>query len=67
MFKKSIHSDLKQFCSDNFIVVYYMIGSSQTEESILDTQRTKTAYEEIGIYFVSSNFFELLNKNKKFY
>ncbi|XP_051162865.1 nibrin [Leptopilina boulardi] len=56
MFKKSIHSDLKQFCSDNFIVVYYMIGSSQTEESILDTQRTKTAYEEID---------ELLRKSKR--
>lgn len=51
MFNKSVHTDLMQFCSDKFIVVYYMIGSDQTEESILDSQKMKTAYEEIGIYF----------------
>lgn len=49
MFNKSVHTDLNKFCTDNFAVVYYMIGSNQTEESILETQRTKTAYEEIGI------------------
>ncbi|XP_043481589.1 nibrin [Leptopilina heterotoma] len=56
MFNKSVHTDLNKFCTDNFAVVYYMIGSNQTEESILETQKTKTAYEEIE---------ELLRKSKR--
>lgn len=56
MFNKSVHTDLNKFCTDNFAVVYYMIGSNQTEESILETQRTKTAYEEIE---------DLLRKSKR--
>ncbi|XP_033207383.1 nibrin isoform X2 [Belonocnema kinseyi] len=56
MFNPSLHTDLTIFCSNEFVAVYYMIGSNQTEESILDSQRLKTGYEEIG---------ELLRKRKR--
>ena len=48
MFDASVQIDLTELCDGDYIVVYYMFGSSQTEESLLESQRLKTSYEEIG-------------------
>ena len=65
MYNASTHTDLTKFCSDEFVAVYYMIGSSQTVESILDTQSVRTGYEKIGnlVWDLSKCYIATSNKD----